>query len=273
MTFECDFPPEARSKRIVSTSALPPGLSPAADRRRREAADGRGRGSLPPRPRRVRRYRSDPRCHARSLRRLRGRRHQGRRRHRISRMQRRDIDAGSDDACRGDRFGAADRRPHRHHRSSIGDHGRMPRSPRCRRGQARWCRAPSDIAAGVDRPGIHRWPLGARHDRRGRWQIGDGPARSELAGRDLGSSQRVWRRGRDRCAMWLPSFRRDRVGRTGRGPRRSPRQTPKCGPSMPMRLSFGRAHAWSTVSRSSPRYCIPSATDTPMAPRRSGCAD
>ena len=29
VTFECDFPPEARSKRIVSTSALPEGLSPA----------------------------------------------------------------------------------------------------------------------------------------------------------------------------------------------------------------------------------------------------
>jgi iron complex transport system substrate-binding protein len=29
VTFECDFPPEARTKRIVSTSALPSGLSPA----------------------------------------------------------------------------------------------------------------------------------------------------------------------------------------------------------------------------------------------------
>ena len=29
VTFECDFPPEARSKRIVSTSALPEGLTPA----------------------------------------------------------------------------------------------------------------------------------------------------------------------------------------------------------------------------------------------------
>jgi iron complex transport system substrate-binding protein len=29
VTFECDFPPEARTKRIVSTSALPAGLSPA----------------------------------------------------------------------------------------------------------------------------------------------------------------------------------------------------------------------------------------------------
>ena len=29
VTFECDFPPEARTKRIVSTSALPPDLSPA----------------------------------------------------------------------------------------------------------------------------------------------------------------------------------------------------------------------------------------------------
>lgn len=29
VTFECDFPPEARSKRIVSTSALPDGLDPA----------------------------------------------------------------------------------------------------------------------------------------------------------------------------------------------------------------------------------------------------
>ncbi|MGH1505393.1 MAG: ABC transporter substrate-binding protein [Acidimicrobiales bacterium] len=29
VTFECDFPPEARTKRIVSTSALPEGLTPA----------------------------------------------------------------------------------------------------------------------------------------------------------------------------------------------------------------------------------------------------
>ena len=29
VTFECDFPPEARARRIVSTSALPDGLSPA----------------------------------------------------------------------------------------------------------------------------------------------------------------------------------------------------------------------------------------------------
>ena len=29
VTFECDFPDEARSKRIVSTSALPEGLTPA----------------------------------------------------------------------------------------------------------------------------------------------------------------------------------------------------------------------------------------------------
>jgi iron complex transport system substrate-binding protein len=29
VTFECDYPPEARSRRIVSTSALPSGLSAA----------------------------------------------------------------------------------------------------------------------------------------------------------------------------------------------------------------------------------------------------
>ena len=29
VTFECDFPPEARSRRIVSTSAMPEGLTPA----------------------------------------------------------------------------------------------------------------------------------------------------------------------------------------------------------------------------------------------------
>ena len=29
VTFECDFPPEARSRRIVSTTALSPGLTPA----------------------------------------------------------------------------------------------------------------------------------------------------------------------------------------------------------------------------------------------------
>src|SRR3954452_6708653 len=30
VTFECDFPAEARTRRIVSTSAMPEGLSPAA---------------------------------------------------------------------------------------------------------------------------------------------------------------------------------------------------------------------------------------------------
>ena len=30
VTFECDFPPEARTRRVVSTSALRPGLTPAA---------------------------------------------------------------------------------------------------------------------------------------------------------------------------------------------------------------------------------------------------
>ncbi|MEN3271809.1 MAG: iron complex transport system substrate-binding protein, partial [Actinomycetota bacterium] len=29
VTFECDFPPEARERRIVSTSAMPEGLTPA----------------------------------------------------------------------------------------------------------------------------------------------------------------------------------------------------------------------------------------------------
>ena len=29
VTFECDFPPEARSRRVVSTSTLPAGLTPA----------------------------------------------------------------------------------------------------------------------------------------------------------------------------------------------------------------------------------------------------
>ena len=29
VTFECDYPPEARDRRIVSTSALPEGLPPA----------------------------------------------------------------------------------------------------------------------------------------------------------------------------------------------------------------------------------------------------
>ena len=29
VTFECDYPPEARTRRIVSTSTMPEGLSPA----------------------------------------------------------------------------------------------------------------------------------------------------------------------------------------------------------------------------------------------------
>ena len=53
VTFECDFPEEARSRRIVSTTALPPGLTPSqidATVRSRIAARGplrlgRGRAS------------------------------------------------------------------------------------------------------------------------------------------------------------------------------------------------------------------------------------
>ena len=33
VTFECDHPPEARRRRIVSTSSLPEGLEPGRDRR------------------------------------------------------------------------------------------------------------------------------------------------------------------------------------------------------------------------------------------------
>lgn len=42
VTFECDHPPEARSRRIVSTSAMPEGLSPA--RIDRFVAEAMGRG-------------------------------------------------------------------------------------------------------------------------------------------------------------------------------------------------------------------------------------
>ena len=52
VTFECDFPSEARSKRIVSTSALPADLTPGGDRRgRQESGLAAGEDLYPPRPR------------------------------------------------------------------------------------------------------------------------------------------------------------------------------------------------------------------------------
>ena len=40
VTFECDYPAEARDRRIVSTSAMPEGLDAGRDRRLRGRGDG-----------------------------------------------------------------------------------------------------------------------------------------------------------------------------------------------------------------------------------------
>ena len=53
VTFECDYPPEARSRRIVSTSALPSGLSAAEIDTAVSAALARGEDLYQPGPRRA----------------------------------------------------------------------------------------------------------------------------------------------------------------------------------------------------------------------------
>ena len=89
VTFECDTPAEARERTIVSTTAIPEGLSAQRHRRLREQGDGRRRGPLPPRRRRARRPRRRPRRHPGPVRRLRRRRVRRRRRPRLPRLPRR----------------------------------------------------------------------------------------------------------------------------------------------------------------------------------------
>ena len=49
VTFECDHPVEARERTVVSTSAMPEGLTPAAIDAFVGRRDAAGRGPLPPR--------------------------------------------------------------------------------------------------------------------------------------------------------------------------------------------------------------------------------
>ena len=92
VTFECDFPAEARSRRIVSTSAMPEGLTPAEIDAYVVGAMAARRGPLPPVGRRARRARRRPGRHPGPVRGLRGRRVGRRRRARPPRLPRRGAD-------------------------------------------------------------------------------------------------------------------------------------------------------------------------------------
>ncbi len=50
VTFECDFPPEARQRRIVSDTTLPPDLTPAQIDEEVRAASAPARTSTPSTP-------------------------------------------------------------------------------------------------------------------------------------------------------------------------------------------------------------------------------
>ena len=261
MTFECDFPPEARTRRIVSTSALPEGLTPAeidtAVAERMTAGEDL--------------YRLDAGALA-------------------------DLDADLvvtqdlcavcavdvsvvDDAlaylgCRAEvltldpqdtRRGAGLRRDPRQgdrHRGGRHRSGAVAAPPARRRARRRRrSRAGAGDGPRVDRPALHPRPLGARHGqrrRRGRrsWggaASGPGVRRGEEVA-DAGTG-----RG-GRCALRL------RAGRVGAaGARQSPTGCPpacRCGRSTPTRPSRDPGRGSSTASRRSPRSC----TRTPALP-------
>ena len=139
VTFECDFPPEARQRRIVSRRRCRES-EPGGDRRRRQAAIGRRRGPLPPRPRRLRRPRSRSRGHPGPVRRVRGRRLRGGRRVAYLACTAADVltlDPMTLDESRAVRAGAVgnktgcvgDRRPDRRRPEHVGSTG-APRGTR-----------------------------------------------------------------------------------------------------------------------------------------------
>ena len=191
MTFECDHPPEARTRRIVSTSALPRGAGPGGHRRGRPGPDRRRRGPLPPRPRRARGPGRRPRGDAGPVRGVRGRRLRGHGRPRAPGLP---------------RGGAHHRPPRPRAGAGLRGAGRLGDRPRGRgpgpgRGPAgapgRRCRAggrPAPAAhggAGVDRPAVRPGPLGARDGAARRRSVRPGPRGRAVRADHLGR-----RRGR-----------------------------------------------------------------------------
>ena len=107
VTFECDHPVEARTRRIVSTSALPEGLTPAEIDAAVVGPAGGRRGPLPPRRRRPGRPGRRPGGHPGPVRGLRGRRLGRRRRAGPPRLPGRGADPRPADPRRGARLGRA----------------------------------------------------------------------------------------------------------------------------------------------------------------------
>ena len=112
VTFECDTPAEARTRTIVSTSAMPAGLTPAEIDAYVVGAVARGETSTTSRP-----TRCAPRPHAGGhpgpVRGLRGRRHHRRRRARPPGLHGRGADRRPAHARGGAGLGAAARQGHR----------------------------------------------------------------------------------------------------------------------------------------------------------------
>ena len=274
VTFECDFPPEARSKRIVSTSALPEGLTPAeidAVVKQRMAA--------------------------------------GEDLYRLDRGAFADIDPTlvvTQDlcaVCAVDVTKVDDAVAYLGCTAEIltldpmtldevidsvrlvGDAtGRRPRlptssSPNAANGSAA---VAAKLAGAAARPTLLlEWTDPAFTD--GHWvpdMIAAAGGRSVM-GRPGHNSQGatweeiggMWMRRRDRRAVRFPSRGRDRIGRARSSPAACCPTMPRSGQSMPTRSSCDRARGWSKVSRSSPRSCIPIVTARPIPAAATECAD
>ena len=137
----------------------------------------------------------------------------GRRRAGVPRLPGRRADARPVDARRDPRFGADCRRSHGHVRR-----GRRRSWRRVAPGwlpspaAARRCAAAADARAGVDRPTVHRWSLGAGPRHRGWRTAGAGPTGCQLGRRSVDRHRRLRCRSRDRGAVRVPARWRLRAG-------------------------------------------------------------
>ena len=207
VTFECDFPPEARTKRIVSTSALPAGLSPAeidvVVKERMAAGEDLyrlDRGAFAD---------LDPTlvvtqdlcavcavdvtevddalaylgCRAEVL-----------------TLDPMTLDEVLDSVLDG-------RRGDGHVRPRRGDRRRVPGAAGRGRRRRRRCAAPAGARARVDRSRVHRRPLGARPGDGGRRRGAARKTGREVGRRGLDDGGRLWCRGRDRGAVRVPARR------------------------------------------------------------------
>ena len=133
--------------------------------------------------------------------------------------------------------------------------------------------SPPHAGAGVDRPGVHGRPLGARPGHRSRRRGRPRASRRPVGRRGVGRHRGVRRRRRDRRAVRLRPRRGGDLAAGVVDRRATCRPAPRSGPSTPTASSCGQDRGSSPVSRRSRRSCTPSEASPGTRRRAAGSSD